>query len=303
MHSSRRSQASDVLSTAAKKMNKPRLAALAYRVRKDAFGKVKKAIDGMIADLGEEKAEEIKHKEFCVDEFNQNTLDTERTDREKTDLVAKIEGLDMTIKMLTDTITMLESDIFDMNKELKKAGEERAKQNTEFQTCVADQRATQQLLGKALTVLEGFYGKKAAALVQQGKQSVAAGQAPPPPPGFADYSKNAASGGVMGMIQKIIDDAKTMESEATRSEKEGQQAYDDFVKETTTSIDTKTKDITNKNEEKAKAESDKVEALDDKETVMIKLENNANYNTELHQSCGRQGDGDDQAREQCELQY
>merc|ERR1719267_534415 len=87
------------------------------------------------------------------------------------------------------------------------------------------------------------------------------------------------------MIQKIIDDAKTMESEATRDEKEAQQAYDDFVKETKTSIDTKTKDITNKTEEKAKAEADKVEAVDDKETVMIKLEQLAQYNTELHQSC------------------
>merc|ERR1719174_3662979 len=138
-HSSRRSQASELLSTAAKKMNKPRLAALAYRVRQDAFGKVKKAIDGMIEDLGEEKAEEIKHKEFCVDEFNKNTLDTERKTREKEDLVAKIEDLDMTMKMLADTITMLQSDIFDMNKQLKKAGEERAKQNKEFQQTVADQ--------------------------------------------------------------------------------------------------------------------------------------------------------------------
>merc|ERR1719171_964265 len=87
------------------------------------------------------------------------------------------------------------------------------------------------------------------------------------------------------MIQKIIDDAATMEKEAIRGEEEAQEAYDDFVKETTTSIDTKTKDITNKNEEKAKAEADKVEALDDKDTVMIQLDTLANYNNELHQSC------------------
>merc|ERR1719231_301779 len=89
----------------------------------------------------------------------------------------------------------------------------------------------------------------------------------------------------MGMIKKIIEDAKTMEAEATRSEEESQQAYDDFVKETKTSIDTKTKDITNKTEEKAKAEADKVEAVDDKETVMIKLEQLSQYNSELHTSC------------------
>merc|ERR1719235_654999 len=37
---------------------------------------------------------------------------------------------------------------------------------------------------------------------------------PPPPPGFTAYKKNAASGGVMGMIQSIIDDARKMEAEA-----------------------------------------------------------------------------------------
>merc|ERR1711957_646719 len=31
---------------------------------------------------------------------------------------------------------------------------------------------------------------------------------PPPPPGFKEYKKNAAAGGVMGMIQQIINDAK-----------------------------------------------------------------------------------------------
>merc|ERR1719207_528952 len=87
------------------------------------------------------------------------------------------------------------------------------------------------------------------------------------------------------MIKKIIEDAKTMEAEATRSEEESQKAYDDFVKETKTSIDTKTKDITNKTEEKAKAEADKVDAVDDKETELARLDQLTNYNTELHQNC------------------
>merc|ERR1719424_1194174 len=82
-HSSRRSQASQLLSAVAKKLNAPRLAALAYRVRLDAFTKVKKAIDDMIAQLLVEKADEIKHKDFCVDEFNTNQLQTEKKEREK----------------------------------------------------------------------------------------------------------------------------------------------------------------------------------------------------------------------------
>merc|ERR550532_2721141 len=72
-----RQQASELLSRVARKFNNPRLSALSYRVRLDAFTRVKKAIDDMVAQLLKEKADEIKHKDFCVDEFNTNQLQTE----------------------------------------------------------------------------------------------------------------------------------------------------------------------------------------------------------------------------------
>merc|ERR1711904_605026 len=86
MHSERRTQASKLLSAVAKKVQNPRLATLAVRVRLDAFTRVKKAIDDMVAALLKEKEDEIKHKDFCTDEFNTNELQTERKDREKADL-------------------------------------------------------------------------------------------------------------------------------------------------------------------------------------------------------------------------
>ena len=63
------------------------------------------------------------------------------------------------------------------------------------------------------------------------------------------------------------------------------QAYEDFVKDTNGSIEAKSKDIVNKSENKAKAESDLVEAKENKEAVMLELEQLANYKAELHQSC------------------
>merc|ERR550537_1980771 len=95
---------------------------------------------------------------------------------------------------------------------------------------------------------------------------------PPPPAGFEAYKKNAASGGVMSMIQQIISDAKAMESECIRAEEDAQKAYEDFVKETNASIEEKNKDIVNKSEIKAKAEADLVEAKESKESVMLELE-------------------------------
>ena len=49
----------------------------------------------------------------------------------------------MTIKTLTDAINTLKSEISEMQVQLKRAGEDREKQNKEFQMTVADQRATQ----------------------------------------------------------------------------------------------------------------------------------------------------------------
>merc|ERR1712146_426773 len=234
---------------------------------------------GMIAQLLKEKADEIKHKDFCVEEFNTNQLQTEKKDREKEDLIALIEDLEMTIKTLTAEIDTLKSEIGEMQVQMKRAGEDREKENKEFQATVADQRATQKLLTAALNILKGFYEKKEAALLQQEPAG------PPPPPGFKEYKKNAAAGGVMGMIQQIINDAKAMEAEVIRSEEDAQKAYEDFVKETNASIEAKSKDIVNKSESKAKAEADLVEAKKDKEAVMLELEQLANYKAELHSSC------------------
>jgi len=277
--SQRRAAASRVLSAVASKVHSPRLATLAYQVKLDAFARVKKAIDDMISQLLKEKEAEIKHKDFCVDEFNTNQLQTENKEREKQDLIAKIEDLEMTIKALTEAIDGLKAEIAEMQVQLKRAGEDRESQNKDFQMTVSDQRETQKLLKAALNFLKDFYEKKASFMQKQEPAG------PPPPAGFETYKNNAQSGGVMQLIEQIISDAKAMEAEAIRSEEDAQKAYEDFVKETNASIEAKSKDIVEKSEQKAKAEVELVETKESKEAVMLELEQLSNYNAELHQSC------------------
>merc|ERR1719272_1990349 len=160
-----------------------------------------------------------------------------------------------------------------MKVQMKRAGEDREKENKEFQMTVADQRATQKLLQAALEILKGFYDKKnttfdKVGLLQKGKQQ-------PPMTGFKDYSKNKQSGGVQGMIQTIIDDAKAMENEAIVAEEDAQKGYENFVKDSNSSIESKTKEIIEKSEEKAKANDNPVDELSDLSAA----------NGELHASC------------------
>merc|ERR1711937_967572 len=120
--------------------------------------------------MGKEKDDEIKHRDFCIEEFNKNALETERKDRKKSDLMRNIENLAMTIETLTQGIDALKADIAEMQAQLKKAGENREKENKEFQLTVADQCATQKLLQAALNILKGFYAKKAKAVLLQTQQ-------------------------------------------------------------------------------------------------------------------------------------
>merc|ERR1719158_32081 len=111
----------------------------------------------MIAELLKEKADEIKHKDFCVDELNTNQLQTEKKEREKQDLITLIEDLELKIKTLHEQIEALKAEIREMQLQLKRAGENREMENKEFQMTVADQRETHRLLQAALNVLAEFY--------------------------------------------------------------------------------------------------------------------------------------------------
>merc|ERR1719313_796710 len=106
-----RSQASELLKKVAKQNNNPRLAALAYQIRLDAFTKVKAAIDDMIATLLKEQADEVKHKDFCVEELNTNQLQTETKQREKVEREANIEDLKSDIATVTKELKELKAEI------------------------------------------------------------------------------------------------------------------------------------------------------------------------------------------------
>lgn len=190
------------------KAKDPRVLSLAMQMKIDKFTNVKKAMDDMVFALKNEQADEVKQKDFCVEEFRKNQLQTEDKTRTKEALLAKEQAIDIA-KPKSD-IETLESEIADMKKQLQLAGQNREKENAEFQKVIEEQRQTQSLLKEALTVLGKFYNKGA---FLQGSQ-----QAPEAPGGFKDYKANGKSFGVMSMLQQLVEDAKAMEAEAVRAE-------------------------------------------------------------------------------------
>merc|ERR1719161_328037 len=276
LHSKRRAQTSKILAAAAHKFKDPKLLQLSAKARIDAFTEVKKAIQDMVDQLVKEKEDEIKLRDFCIEELNSNEAQTEQKQRDKADLGEMIEDLATTIETLGKEIEVLKAEVAELQVQMKRAGEDREKANQEFQITVADQRATQKLLTAALGILKGFYEK--AALLQKshhnGKQ-----------PEFKSYEKNKKSGGVMGMMEGIIGEAKALEAEAIRAEEDSQKSYEEMVKETNNAVDEKTKSIMNKSDAKAKAEVEKVQATDELAAVESTLQELANANADLHSEC------------------
>jgi outer membrane murein-binding lipoprotein Lpp len=274
-----RNKAVLLLKAAAQKSGNSQLLALAATAQLDAFTKVKEAIDEMVTALLKEKQDEIKHRDFCTEELAQNDKQTAISTDEKNDLEANIANLEANIDTLTQDLAALAAEIKEAQVQVKRASEDRELENKEFQQTVADQRATQQILKKALDRLKVVYG-----FVQTSPPEPGAA-APPPPPGFSDYKQNAGAGGVLTMIQSVINDAKTMEREAIMAEQDSQSAYESFVKNTNDEIAAAMKSTTAKTESKAKAEEALTQAKADLKATMSALEQLASYAADVHQSC------------------
>jgi len=282
-----REQASHMLLRTGTKSGRKALVQLSASVRLDAFKKVEEEINGMIADIEKESADEVALKEKCTEEFHKNDMEIMENEDVIKDLTTKINDLASSIDSLEKEIAALKAEILETTIELQRSNELRIKANKEFQSAVADQRATQSILKKALDRLSKFYDEQFLQLKakhQSAKQEPGAA-APPPPQGFSEYKSNEGAGSVMTMIEGIIKDASDLEAEAVQGEQDAQSGYESFVAESFASIEAAQRAVTNKIEEKATAETAKVAAEGDKADADSTAEALSKTKADLHLSC------------------
>merc|ERR550514_946575 len=238
--------------------------------RMSGFGEVIGKIDTMKAALKEEQAEEVKQKDYCVAEFNENDKNVAEKSTLKTDLETRIADDTTEIETLTDDISVLMEQIAETKKEMTKASGLRETANKEFQVTITDQRATQAILKKALDRLKSFYG-----FVQQGQT----------PPTQGTYKESKGGGGVMDMIQTLIEESAALEADAIKAEADAQAAYETFMKDSTAANAAAMKSVNAKTETKAKADADRTMASNDLKATITDLLTLGEYNQELHKKC------------------
>merc|ERR1719160_2332230 len=114
-------------------------------------------MDTMVAELKKQQVEEVEFKSYCIKEQNESNAlpsweldETEKTtfakNVQKEDLETKIAQLAALIEKLASEIAAAQDLIATTKTEILKASQSREKANAEFQTLVADQRATQAIL-------------------------------------------------------------------------------------------------------------------------------------------------------------
>uniref|UniRef100_A0A7S1RSC5 Uncharacterized protein n=1 Tax=Alexandrium catenella TaxID=2925 RepID=A0A7S1RSC5_ALECA len=256
------------------------LSALAMTAQLDSFEKVKQMMDTMVTELKAQQKEEVEFKAYCAKEFDENEKATYSKNQQKDDLESKLDSLAALMTKLEKEIVAARKQIADTEVEIRKASENREAENKEFQQTVADQRATQTILTKALQRLRDFYSKgmgKKVIYLQRDAQT--------PPVQFTKYKDNAGSSPVMGLLESIIGDSVKLEKEATTGEYKAQADYEQFTKDSNALIADLSDSVATKSKAIADAKLDTAETESDLTSTISELESLADYKADLHGQC------------------
>jgi len=223
---------------------------------------------------------------------------------ERDDLQSKKDTLDADIKSLTDEIDALNKEMEELKIQSKRATDNRAEENADFQEAVSDQRITQQILQKARKRMAQKYAlieeeepedEQNYALIEEEEpedegaaHTELSGTKTDPGNGPARPKEYKLSGNgtrVLALLDKIIWESQTLEYEAVKDEKHQQTAYEGFIMDTNKAIMSKLKSVVNKTKTRAQSNEALSIATSDHKLALADLQRLSNYKGQLHGSC------------------
>jgi len=270
--------AAQALRRAAKVAQDPQLSMLATSAELDAFTRVKKAIDDMIAMLKTQQEDEVKKTDWCKAELQSNEMSTSKMESHQADLEATIAKLESDIQTLAAEIADAKAQIAQTQLDLQRASMTRKQENIDFQKVIGDQTVTIEVLHKALDRLANYYD-----LVQTKGSSWIQRQTPDVVQ--MEYKKSAGATGVMEMVEKLIHDSRELMANSKTAESTAQSAYEALIADSNASIEALQKEVVSKTKAKVEAEKDLRQTKSDLGDAMKELEGLAKYNAELHTEC------------------
>jgi len=231
----------------------------------DAIGTVVAKVDELRATLKEDLLLEVQMRDTCVAEDNAAKEQFERRTTDQAKLDTSIASIEMTISNTEAEVHETKQQIVDINASLTQERTQRYQEHNEFRASIIEQETHQEMLHKASQALKNFYGggPKAAASSQGGAASLLqideepaaelperssnrvsrdAGAAKPK--GFTKPAqKHAASMGILGILQLLVDESEALVEAILVQETASLDALTLSVQNTRTSMDEKDRQL------------------------------------------------------------
>jgi len=251
---------------------------------KPALEPVIKLVGDMKVQLGAEQEDDDKQKDFCKDSLAENEEAKAKKVGEVNLVVQFLKELGNKQKAIGEQITGLQDEIAKLEKALEEAGTQRAEEKKVFLKVSAEQNAAIAIIEKAKEVLGAAYGPKSFAqtavqtapqdqsvadmlglsfvqtkqvgqnqmneldslLLQVGADAGLQGKQP------TDRTKQG--GGIMALMDEMKHDLELELAELKHDEEESQADFDKLTEESQKSIKQKKKEITGRQEAKARVD-------------------------------------------------
>lgn len=244
-----------------------RLVSLAMRAKIDSFTNVRIAIRNMSQSLEREQNDEVRQKEYCVEQFEKNKMDMEAKNRTIRAQSADTLKLEAEIQAAGNQATNLQKEIGSLEEQMRLASQSREKENSEFQTLVLEQREMKASLQQAMSVLQSQFSQAEGSFAQ---------------------TKGAAAGGsgqVMEMLLELIKDSEAMIAEAMEAEQTSQESFEAFTSKTNAAVAVKQNGISKENKWRGMQAVLLAETSEAKHLTTSELKQLLAMKGQLHESC------------------
>eukprot|EP00931_Biecheleriopsis_adriatica_P061791 TRINITY_DN37172_c0_g1_i2.p1 TRINITY_DN37172_c0_g1~~TRINITY_DN37172_c0_g1_i2.p1 ORF type:complete len:617 (-),score=202.77 TRINITY_DN37172_c0_g1_i2:112-1962(-) len=226
---SRIKRATETLLKAGRHQNDKRLISLAATAGVKGLEKVIAAIGEMKVALKKEQEDEVKKRDFCIGAFNDNKVKAAEVAAAKDGLSKEVDIIKLKANTAATEVSALKAKIETAEKEMQTAKEDYSKEQQDFDSTIADQKAAQRLLKKASEVMKQTY----LSFLQVQRQNASEPDAESAP---KEVKKKEQGNRILTLLEKVILDTKTMEEETSRAKQSATNDYNRLVKAGSTDI-------------------------------------------------------------------
>eukprot|EP00397_Hematodinium_sp_SG-2012_P014873 GEMP01015133.1.p1 GENE.GEMP01015133.1~~GEMP01015133.1.p1 ORF type:complete len:620 (+),score=199.30 GEMP01015133.1:276-2135(+) len=220
--------------------------------RRTPFEKVRKVIEGMIVKLLDEASGEAEQKQWCDKETSQTKRQHQHHAHIISKLTSRVKETDADYAVNAQNIQNARSELASLAQSFKEASEIRQKEHDAAVKVIQESDESQQVLQRAIDVLQAYYEKHDPAFLQQ----------PPTPEGRYEGKQDAASG-IIAILEISLADFARLESETKTEESTARREYEQYVQDCTMQRALTKVDIDTFSKEKAKMETLKLQIQQD----------------------------------------